>query len=84
MTLNIYVLIVVYHLLGKRIRKQGLKGVARTGQSCTYDDGHEDARQTQVDAMSPRGLSPRVRGRWGRSYTAIALSRFRLIPACAG
>ena len=34
--------------------------------------------------MSPRGLSPRVRGRWGRSYTAIALSRFRLIPACAG
>ena len=34
---------------GKRIRKQGLKGVARTGQPCTHDDGHEDARQTQVD-----------------------------------
>ena len=34
---------------GKWIGKQRLKGVARTGQSCTYDDGHEDAGQAQVD-----------------------------------
>ena len=25
------------------------QGVARTGQPCTHDDGHEDARQTQID-----------------------------------
>ena len=34
---------------GKRIRKQGLKGVSRTGQPCTHDDRHKNAGQAQVD-----------------------------------